>query len=72
MKLIGYKIIYKARKKAHKRILFQNADTNEFFGFSEDDFGELDFKKLIIGREYNLIYSVFDKKKIIDIEEVLK
>ena len=69
MIFIGYKIIYRGRKKTHKRILFQDED--KYYGFSDDELEGIDMKKLIIGHNYDLIYHFFDRNKIIDVEEVL-
>ena len=55
-------------KKKNVSLLFKN-DKNEFFNYSMDPIsaGEKDLKK---NREYELLFSKYDKNKIIGILEI--
>ena len=68
MKLIKYKYIYHGKEKhTTKRILFE--DNGKFISFSGDEIENIDLNELIIGREYSILFSNFDKNKVISFKE---
>ena len=70
MKLIAYtRISFKSPKKDTYKLLFKDNEGKYFnYRFSEALFSMRDLK---IGCEYELLFSRFDKQKIIDFREVL-